>query len=520
MLLRMLTVIVVAFILFFTSLGAISLWDPDEPRQAIMAREMMDRGDYIHPYLNGVPYLEKPPFYSWMIIVAAKIRGNLDEFSSRAPSAIAATLLLLVTFFLGRMLAGVQAGFLSALILAVNYQYLSNARESIMDMTFAFFIGLTIFLNYVALTKDRKSLFVLSFIPASLAILTKGPAGLVIPAAVTFIYLIVCRQWKRYLIPIAVGCILSAALASIWFFVAGDEYIREFIFHQNITRYTNAFDHKESLFYYFHKLFFNFLPWSIVLPFALVHAWKKKYWLPFMWFVVTFLFFELSQSKRAIYLLSLYPACALLCGMYLKDNWEMLVEKSGTSLILKLFAILLVLMPVAAIIALPFLPSSDVIDVFKNGPSSLYAYLSFLCIAAVLFFVMLLKRSDKPAIFFFILYLVAAGVFYNSYYMPLIDKSSKSLRLITDQLEPYKKTKEFYTLGFNSAGIIFYVGKPVQQKILDIEEIKKSKDDILLIVEDKPSAHLKKKLEEAFQPVKRVKYEREYYTFYVRKENG
>ena len=353
MLLRMFTVIVVAFILFFTSLGAISLWDPDEPRQAIMAREMMDRGDYIHPYLNGVPYLEKPPFYSWMIIVAAKIRGNLDEFSSRAPSAIAAMLLLLVTFFLGRMLAGVQAGFLSALILAVNYQYLSNARESIMDMTFAFFIGLTIFLNYIALTKDRRSLFVLSFIPASLAILTKGPAGLVIPAAVTFIYLIVCRQWKRYLIPIAMGCILSAALASIWFFVAGDEYIREFIFHQNITRYTNAFDHKESLFYYFHKLFFNFLPWSIVLPFALVHAWKKKYWLPFIWFVVTFLFFELSQSKRAIYLLSLYPACALLCGMYLKDNWEMLVEKSGTNLILKLFAILLALMPVAAIIALP-----------------------------------------------------------------------------------------------------------------------------------------------------------------------
>ena len=100
---------------------------------------------------------------------------------------------------------------------------------------------------------------------------------------------------------------------------------------------------------------------------------------------------------------------------------------------------------------------------FKNGPSSLYAYLGFLSVAAVLFFVMLIKRSDKPAIFFFILYLVAAGVFYNSFYMPLIDKSSKSLRLITDQLEPYKKTKEFYTFGFDSAGIIFYVGKPVQE---------------------------------------------------------
>ena len=514
--LRILIILALAFALFFSCLGATSLWDPDEPRQAIMAREMMERGDYIHPYLNGGPYLEKPPFYPWMIMVAAKIGGNLNEFASRVPSAVAATFLLLVVFFLGRMLVNEQSGFLSALVLATNYQYLSNARESVMDMTFAFFIGLTIFLNYIAVAKDRRALFVLSFIPASLAILTKGPAGLVIPAGVMFFYLLVQRKWKRFIIPLITGCILSAAIASIWFFAAGNEYIKEFIFHQNITRYTSAFDHKESVFYYFHKLFFNFLPWSMFLPFALVHAWKKKYWLPFIWFVVTFLFFELSQSKRAIYLISLYPASALLCGLYLKDAWETLVEKAGTNHVLKMLAVLLVLLPAAAIISLPFPPSSDVIAVLRNGPQSVYVYLGFLFAAAVLFFLMLVRRSQKMALASFIVYLVIAGYFYNAWYMPLVDKSSKSLRLITDELTPYKKTKEFYTLGFSSAGIIFYIGKPVHMYV-DIEEIKKSKDDILLIVEDKPSVHLKEKLEETFQPIQRVKYEKEYYTFYVRK---
>ena len=514
--LRILAIIILAFVLFFSYLGATSLWDPDEPRQAVMAREMMERGDYIHPYLNGMPYLEKPPMYSWMIIVVAKIRGSLDEFSSRLPSALAATLLLLVTFFLGRMLINAQAGFLSAIVLATNYQYLSNARESVMDMTFAFFIGLTIFLNYIAFSKKSRLLFALSFIPSSLAILTKGPAGLVIPAAVMFIYLIVRREWKRYIIPLVAGCVISAALASIWFFVAGDAYIREFIFHQNITRYTNAFDHKESLFYYFHKLFFNFLPWSVFLPFALVHAWKKKYWFPFIWFVLTFCFFEFSQSKRAIYLLSCYPACALLCGMYLKDNWKALVEKAGTNLTLKIFAVPLILLPVAGAVALLVLPPSDVIDVFKNGPRSLYVYLGCFFTTAILFFTMLMKRSDKMALSFFVFYLVVAGYFYNAWYMPLVDRTSKSLRLITDELEQYKKTKEFYTLGFNSAGIIFYIGKPIHKSV-DIEETKKAKDDILLIVEDKSSANLKEELGKTFQPVKRVKYEREYYTFYVRK---
>ena len=61
---RILTVLLIAYALFVHNLGNISLWDPDEPRQAIMAREMMDRSDYIHPYLNGIPYAEKPPLFS------------------------------------------------------------------------------------------------------------------------------------------------------------------------------------------------------------------------------------------------------------------------------------------------------------------------------------------------------------------------------------------------------------------------------------------------------------------------
>jgi 4-amino-4-deoxy-L-arabinose transferase-like glycosyltransferase len=512
----MLIILAVAFVLFFLSLGATSLWDPDEPRQAIMAREMMERGDYIHPYLNGRPYLDKPPLYPWMIVVAARISGGLNEFSARVPSAIAATLLLLVTFFLGRMLINKEVGFISVLVLATNYQYLSNARESVMDMTFAFFVGLTVFLNYITLSRDKRLLFALSFIPASLAILTKGPAGLVIPAGVMFFYLLVEGKWKRFITPLIAGCILSAAIASIWFFVAGDEYIKEFIFRQNITRYTNAFDHKESLFYYFPKLFFNFLPWSMFLPFGLVHAWKKKYWLPFIWFVATFLFFELSQSKRAIYLISLYPASALICGLYLKDTWARLVERTDTNHVLKVLAVLLALLPAAVAIALSFLPSSDMIDVFRSGPRSLYVYLGFLLAGAVLFFVMLIRRSQRMALASFIIYLVIAGYFYNVWYMPLLDRSSKSLRLMTDELMPYKKTKEFYTLGFDSAGVIFYIGKPIHMYV-DIEEIKKSKDDILLIVKDESSVHLKEKLEETFQPIQGVQYEREYYTFYVRK---
>ncbi len=249
-------ILVLSLILFFNNLGGTALWDPDEPRQAIMAREMIERGDYIHPYLNGAPYLEKPPLYPWLIIMVSKIKGRVDEFSSRLPAAISATILLFITYFLGSMLVDKYSGLLSALILATNYQFLSNARESVMDMTFALFIALTIFFNVLAIKGNKRFTFILSFIPASLGILTKGPAALAIPALVTFFYLISQKKVKRYLLPFIGGCVLACIISSIWFLLAGKAYFQEFILRQNITRYTNAFDHKESLFLLFPQIIF------------------------------------------------------------------------------------------------------------------------------------------------------------------------------------------------------------------------------------------------------------------------
>jgi 4-amino-4-deoxy-L-arabinose transferase-like glycosyltransferase len=513
---KILMLLILTYLLFFHNLGGIALWDPDEPRQAIMAREMMDRGDYIHPYLNGKPYLEKPPFFSWMIIAASKVGGSLDEFASRVPSAVSAALLVLATFYLGSMLLDPWGGFLGAAILATNYQFLSNARESVMDMTFAFFIGLTLFLAFVALKNKKKWLLALAFLPAALATLTKGPAGILMPACIVFIYLLVKKEMKKYFWQLAAGCILATAIASVWFLLAGEAYIKEFVFRQNITRYTNAFDHIESLAYYFHKLFVNFLPWSIFLPFALYHGYRKKYWFPLIWFAFIFLFFEISTSKRAIYLLSLYPAAALLTGLYIRDKWQDLVSRFGVSILLKLFSLILALIPLASLAVL-FASSNQTVTVFRNGPPVLYVYIGLLAATGGAFFAALVMKSGKASLACFFLYLTVTGFFYNAYYMPLMDVNYKSPRLLTNGLKELKKDAAIYTYGFSSAGFIYYIGKPVQT-FLDIGEIKEDKRDILLIIEDGMAPHLQKDLAARFLPVGKARYEKEHYTFYVRKD--
>jgi 4-amino-4-deoxy-L-arabinose transferase-like glycosyltransferase len=513
---KILLLLILTGLLFFNNIGHIALWDPDEPRQAIMAREMMDRNDYIHPYLNGKPYLEKPPFYPWMIIAASKITGSLNEFSCRVPAALSATGLVLATFWLGSTLLNPWGGFLAAFVLATNYQFLSNARESVMDMSFAFFIGLAIVLASLALMKGKKSYFALAFLPAALAILTKGPAGLVIPAGVIFIFMMARKETKRFLLPFILGCVLSLAVASVWFLLAGEAYIKEFIFRQNITRYTHAFDHLESFAYYFHKLFFNFLPWSIFLPFALWHAFRKKYWLPFIWFAFTFLFFEFSTSKRAIYLLSLYPASALLTGFYIRDKWTQLVAGPVTGSLLKVFALILTLLPLAAIAAF-FTLSNQTVDIFKNGPRILYFYIGILAVAGASFLWGLIKKADKKALVSFFVYLTVAGFFYGAHYMPLMDANYKSPRLLTNPLKDRLGSADVYTYGFSSAGMIYYAGKPIQT-FLSLNEIKDDKRDILLIIEDGQDRHFRKDLDNRFTPVGKARYEREYFTFYVRKD--
>ena len=510
---RTLVILGLAYILFIHGIGSVTLWDPDEPRQAIMAREMVERGDYIHPYLNGMPYLEKPPLYSWAIVIVSKITGSINEFSSRLPSALAAAMLLLTTYFLGRRLDHEVSGFLSALILATNYQFLGNARESVMDMTFALFIGLAIFLGYICMEKERREILPFALLPCAFAVLTKGPAGLVLPVGVLFFYSIATKRFKSMFVPLVASCLLSIAVASIWFILAGRAYAGEFLLHQNIVRYTTGFDHVEPFTYYFYKLFVNFLPWSVAVPFAAFFAYKKRLWLPLIWLVITFLFFDISKSKRAIYLLSCYPACALLVGIYLKEQWYTLLEKGWTTAILCFFGLALLSVPALLFPAIHRVPL--VADMFGKDllfPAIIAAVLG---IAGIVFLISLIKKAPAEGFTALFVYLCFLGFLYHFLYMPAMDASEKSITAITNELKA-AGTAPVYMYGFNSPALVYYAGKPVHI-LKDPSELPAKKDGIIVVVEDKKDNA--DRFRTLFSSEKRVRYEREGYVIFTGK-NG
>src|SRR5438132_9692324 len=93
------------------------LLDPDEGLYATVAQEMLSRGDWIIPHVNGLPYLEKPPLYFWLTAATMWLAGP-TEWAVRVWSALAALGTVLLTWRMGRRLYGAPAGFLAGIALA------------------------------------------------------------------------------------------------------------------------------------------------------------------------------------------------------------------------------------------------------------------------------------------------------------------------------------------------------------------------------------------------------------------
>ena len=90
-------------LLFILGVGRWDLCNADEPRYAQVAKEMVERGDWILMYVNGNAYVDKPPFFFWLIALSSFLWQGFTSFSVRFPSAFLNTLTVLLTFFLGKL---------------------------------------------------------------------------------------------------------------------------------------------------------------------------------------------------------------------------------------------------------------------------------------------------------------------------------------------------------------------------------------------------------------------------------
>ncbi|HEX9393263.1 MAG TPA: glycosyltransferase family 39 protein, partial [Gemmatimonadales bacterium] len=233
------------------------LLDPDEGRNAEVAREMALSHDYLVPHLDGLPYLDKPIVYFAAAAVAMTALGP-TEVAARLPAYLStlATLVLLVAF--ARRRWGRDAGWLAGLAFATMPLVLAYARETIFDATLTFFITAAI----LALVEERPAL---AWAAMGLGAITKGPIALLLPVLAVLPWTIATgRPWRRLVSLPALGAFAVTALP--WFVAVSLRHpdFPHYVFvRETLQRVTTHSFHRTAPFWYY-------LPIVLVGPFPWV----------------------------------------------------------------------------------------------------------------------------------------------------------------------------------------------------------------------------------------------------------
>ena len=309
----------------FGHLGQAGLFEPDEGRNAEIAREIQLLKDWVTPHYDFLPRLDKPILFFDLVALSYRFFG-LSEWSARLPSALAALGCLLLTYRLSYVLFGRTAALWSALTLVTSIEFFALSQIVILDMLLAFFLtlGLSCFLlGRIAIDRKRRAYFLCMYLAFGAATLTKGPIGFVLPAMVIFSYLVATRNWsllRRMELPLGIPLFLLAA--SSWYVLAefaNPGYLRHFLLQENLARFaTDRFHRTQPWYFYFLALPAGFFPWSALLPSVVAtlrRRWRSEDHLYLvLWISVPLLVLSLSSSKMVHYILPIFPPLAIVVG--------------------------------------------------------------------------------------------------------------------------------------------------------------------------------------------------------------
>jgi 4-amino-4-deoxy-L-arabinose transferase-like glycosyltransferase len=510
-------------LVFLYNLGARDLWEPDETRYAVVAREMKETGNWIVPHLNGAVYSEKPPFFFWLVNGSTLLLGD-NEFANRLPSALAGLITVLVTFLLGERFFNLKTGFLSGLVLLTGFFLSQISRWMMLDSLFTLFFLLSLFFFYHGYKNEERRrvdyLVAGGFI--GLGVLTKGPVAFL---SIPICLILGCFEkdvkkfWNRDLLW---GVLLSLVLVLLWLipacWIGGDDYTRRILIEQSIGRMSgtlkNSHPHIESLFFYLIRFPAEFLPWTFFLPAAVVLAFRKRkeersgFLFLSVWFLFVFFFFSFLKGKKDNYILPLYPAAAILVGRWLAFFLQS--PKALQSVRMRLWN------PVSltAVLFLGFWLAYQ-LSPAEWFPTGIRPHLSFAAwpltlaaIGGILSLVSLLKTWVRLSVLLLMGTLII-GQTYLAVTVPprfneRISKKPFSRRILTrvahgDELKIWK---------FQSTGLLYYTGRSIEQinRRNRLVEVLSGPRRVFLIAEEKDLSVLTRDIEnELLHPLVRAK---------------
>jgi len=383
-----------AALVFVPWLGAVGFWDPWEPHYGEVAREMVVRGDYVHPYWESAWFFSKPVLLMWMTALAMNVVGVHDralpagsflgpptpsgistatEWAVRLPVALVAVVACALVFLAVRRLVSRRAGYLAAAALATMPFYFLMARQATTDMPFVALMTSGAMSFAIALWDERahRSAWAYSgYAFLAFATLAKGLLGFALVGAAFLAWFAVTGEWRLLArlrlverlrgVPLPLGPALFLAIAAPWYVVMSlfrgvdDEsktFAYRFWIHDHVKRFGEGvysttpggtFD------YFIRELGFGTFPWVAALPGALAELARVKLGertrrddlvlFAGLWAVVTYVLMSFSATKFHHYVFPAVPALAILCAAFVDRLLDEGLEAHLGALVLGLAA--------------------------------------------------------------------------------------------------------------------------------------------------------------------------------------
>jgi 4-amino-4-deoxy-L-arabinose transferase-like glycosyltransferase len=333
-----------ALVVIGAGIGLRDPWPSDEPRFTLVAKHMVESGDWLFPHRGSELYSDKPPMLMWLE-AASYLVVRSWRVAFLLPSLLAALGSMLLIYDLGRRLWNRRVGMYAGMALLMCFQLVFQVKRAQIDPLVVFFITAANYglLRHMLLGPNWRMYWFGCFC-AGLGVITKGVG--VIALLMLIPYAVAARwrwggiptmgpgAWWRWLLGLP-AVLIAIALWLVPMLVtaytrgeANPEYlayVNDILFRQTAGRYAHAWHHVHSPVYYIPILLFSWLPLSLTYPGTWPRWWRAlkakdaRILLPLGWIVLTLVFFSASPGKRDVYILPAVPMLALITAPYLDE---------------------------------------------------------------------------------------------------------------------------------------------------------------------------------------------------------
>ena len=319
-----------SLILLLPGIFRISLTDRDEGWYAQVSREMLADGDWLTPHYLGEAWIAKPPLLYWCVTSSYALFGT-SAGAARLVSVIAAAcsvqlIATLAARMFNRRVALIAAvSFITAgLPLIISKMLLTDA------LLLPCCLAATLTLWHIATRGARLCTAALFWLCVGLAILAKGPAVVVFVGAFG-VALLVRPETRRAVFSGRLWLMSPICLivAAPWYaYIAhheGGALVQQFIWYEVFSRLAGTpHGHGGPPGYYLLLSLAGWLPWTALVPGAVIEMWQVRRrepsaWLLLLWCALPWLLLELIRSKLPHYILPCYVPLAIMLG-YMWDR--------------------------------------------------------------------------------------------------------------------------------------------------------------------------------------------------------